>query len=319
MPNISIVTGGCGFLGRHVVDQLISEGRRVVVFDDYSTPGAMQPHSDHVRMVPCNLAAQIDPSHVLSANTLGEEVEEIWHLASPASPPIYKRRRIETLRLGGDVLDRILSWSLGHGARVLFASSSEIYGDPDTETQQEDQPSRIKPVGPRSMYDAAKVYGEALCAAWSHERGADTRIVRIFNSYGPGQSGRDGRLVPAMVRAALDGGVFCIHGGGQQTRTLGYVDDTVAGMFAVMRSSPEFNAVPVNVGGTWTISVLDLVDVVRSAVGPFQITWGERQDLDDPRRRCPDLTRLRGLGWEPKVGLIEGIRRTAKWMQIYGD
>jgi dTDP-glucose 4,6-dehydratase len=314
MP-VAVVTGGCGFLGRYVVDRLLGEGKRVVVFDDASTPGARKPLPAGARLVEFDLTGQ-DPAWWMNHCCQGEEVDEVWHLASPAAPSLYKTRRLETLKLGGNVLDRILSWATAAKARVLFAGSSEVYGDPETSEQSEAQPSRINPVGDRSCYDAAKVYGEALCAAWTAERGSETRIVRIFNTYGPRQSWRDGRLVPSLVYSALTGEPFRLHGSGLQTRTLAYVDDTIDGMFRVMRAGPDFNAVPVNVGGTTTIDVASLVRLTEQVLDrKITVEWVPRQDADDPMRRRPNLALLRSLGWEEQMSLVAGLKLTARAME----
>lgn len=311
----SVVTGGGGFLGRHVVRRLLSEGRKVVVFDDLSTPMAGEyPIHDNLTFITINLARGRGRAAMLTQ--IPSDVDEIWHLASPASPPLYKQRPLETLRLGGTALDRLLAVAKEAGARLLFASSSEVYGNPEHEIQREDQPSRIYPTGPRSCYDAAKVYGEALCAAWVNQESVDARIVRIFNTYGPGQSYDDRRLVPRLVGAALRGSTFYVHGDGTQTRTLGYVDDVVNGLFTVMRNESKFGTVgPFNVGGKTTISVAGLVNLVREVVGPVKIEFAPAQDEHDPIRRRPDTSLLESLGWSPKVDLSTGIRLTADWMK----
>jgi dTDP-glucose 4,6-dehydratase len=310
---VTLVTGGAGFLGQHVVAALAARGEVVAVVDDLSTPGArVPPGASH--WLSADLTA--DPGRVINwLDTVGK-VDRVWHMASPASPPLYKRRKVETLELGGRVTGWLLDVARGHDARFLFISSSEVYGDPETSRQQEDQPSRIHPTGPRSCYDAAKVYGEALCAAYSAEHGVDTRIARVFNTYGPRQDHRDGRLVPALVYAGLTGTPFLVHGDGLQTRTLGFVDDTVAGLMLLM-DGPRVDlcARPVNVGGESEVSVIDLVRLVQDVVGPFPLVFGSRQDEHDPRRRRPNLIRLRSLGWSPSTALVEGIRLTASWMR----
>lgn len=306
-----LVTGGGGFLGRALVARLQARGAQVAVVDDLSTPGAAAPPG--VRFLRANLA-DAGGRAAMTAWVRPESVARVWHLASPASPRLYKARQVETLRLGGEALDVLLQVALEHDARLLFASSSEVYGDPVDDRQSESDPTRVHPTGPRGMYDLAKAYGEALCASYAREHGVDARIVRPFNTYGPGQIAADGRLVPSLVYAALTGTPFLVHGDGLQTRTLGYVDDTVEGFMIVMDADQALAGHPVNVGGETTISVLDLAQLVQRLVGRFPLLHGPPQDEHDPRRRRPDLLRIRSLGWSPTVGLAEGIGRTAEWM-----
>jgi nucleoside-diphosphate-sugar epimerase len=306
----SIVLGGCGFLGRHVTNRLLGEDRRVVVVDDMSTPGADRRFS-HKRLTV--LRADLTGHGVFDRpEVMYSNADEVWVLASPASPAAYKARQIKTLNLGGSVLEQWLSWAAARDARVLFVSSSEVYGDTPGDLR-EDMPTRVHPTGPRGMYDLAKAYGEALCAAWHREEQADTRIARVFNTYGPEQLPADGRLVPALLGAALTGRAFKIHGTGQQTRTFGYVSDTVNGLFKVMRDGEP--ATPYNVGGSQTMSVLGIAQLVQQTVGQFPVVWSPPQDEHDPQQRRPDLSRLRALGWAPSVGLAEGILLTAEWLR----
>lgn len=322
-----LVTGGAGFLGYHLVVALLEEDPevRVVVVDDLSTPGSRErahrltASSARVRLEDI----EADAGAVLAARSL--TVSEIWHLASPASPPLYKARPLDTLRLGGEVLDVLLSLANEDGARLIFASTSEVYGDPLSDSTRpfrslplaEDEPGRVHCDGPRSMYDEAKRYGEALCAAWRTQAAVDARVVRIFNTYGPHQDHRDGRLVPRLLWSAATGEAFPIHGSGLQSRTLAHVSDTIAGMLAVARA-PSVSG-PVNVGSDLDgeRSVADLVEIVRSLPGAkaFDAIPHPRQDEHDPRRRLPDLTRLRSLGWQPRVGLVDGLGSTLDWMR----
>lgn len=338
---VSIVTGGCGFLGRAVVRRLLLEGRTVLVLDDFSTPGSREalPEATHLlpgggrvfgtsNAVVCRLDLS-DPRFARDQlfNTFTgipgiyeRGVEEVWHLASPASPPLYKRRRLDTLRLGTRALDVLLelcAFGIGtHGsARLLFASSSEVYGDPvEAETpQRENYRGNVSSVGPRSCYDEAKRAGEAFCVAAREELGVDARIVRIFNTYGPGMLPEDGRLVPKLLGAIARGTTFEIRGDGDQTRSFSYVDDTVSGLFAVMRA--ETWTGPVNVGGDLELSVRELVARCRVLFGELETVSAPAEDAHDPRRRCPDLTRLRTLGWSPAVGLDDGLHRTMEWIR----
>lgn len=321
MSKITLVTGGAGFLGRHLVQSLLDEGREVMVIDK----NIREPLPDGVHWLELDLAAHTiffgknHPGNLLCRSIRednGWELEELYHFASPASPPVYKKRRVETLRLGGHVLDQLLGLAEETGARLCYASSSEIYGRPPI-TQiptPESFPGLVHSIGPRSCYDEAKRYGEALCEAWHLEHGVDARIVRIHNTYGPGMPASDGRLVARLIWCALQGLPFEMHGDGRQTRSLCFVSDTIAGIRAVMEKGAP--AVPVNVGGDDEISIRELVDHVELELKrDIQIQLAPPQDAHDPPRRRPDLSRLKNLGWEQKVPLGPGIQMTAEWMR----
>lgn len=320
-----LVTGGAGFLGYHLVRRILDndEGARVTIVDDMSTPGSYTRAEQLTAIEPRRVTVQAqDLRDYVRAGLERHVCQQVWHLASPASPPLYKGRPLDTLRLGGEVLDGLLS-ALGEtGGRLLFASTSEVYGDAMPEgplhplPMHESDPGRVHCDGPRSMYDEAKRYGEALCAAYRGV-GVDARVVRIFNTYGPFQSRLDGRLVPRLLHSAVSGIPFPLHGTGRQTRTFAYVDDTVSGILAVARAEAYPGTTNVGSDRDGERSVLDLVDLVRSIPGarPFDIAALPAQDEHDPRRRLPDLTRLRSLGWEPTVSLREGLERTFTWMK----
>lgn len=317
----AIVTGGAGFLGRAVVARLLAEGSEVLAIDDESTPGSSLAELAGGDLSRC-MTIRSDMTRSAFRKKLERSPDEIWHLASPASPALYKTRQRTTLRLGGAVLDSLLGWAHAAGnagapCRVLFASSSEVYGNPprDQHPQRETYAGNVSSVGPRSMYDEAKRYGEALCMAWHREAGVDVRIPRIHNTYGPGMHPGDGRVVSSLVHAALTGGVFRMHGDGSQTRSLSYLDDTVDGLFRVMRATdPVLTCRPVNVGGDHEVTIRELANLVASIVGRFSVEFAPKQDQDDPVRRRPDLTLLRMFGWFPKVDLPTGIQLTAEWM-----
>lgn len=324
MRGVHLVTGGCGFLGRALVRRLVAGGSQVLVLDDLSSPGAreMVPEwvsHDRVSFAWVDLAKPWwDPRDTMirwEPEVLVRMLSGIWHLASPASPTLYKARQVDTLRMGGAVLDQLLDLA-GTRCPVMFASSSEVYGQvPDEQVPTpETYRGNVSTTGPRSMYDEAKRYGEALCAAYHAERGTDVRIVRIHNTYGPGMDPADGRVVPVLLDAGIRGSVFDLHGNGSQTRTFCYVDDTIDGLLAVYeRGRP---ADPVNIGGTEEVTVVDLVATAARVLGTsVSVRVAPPQDAHDPKRRCPDLTKARTLGWAPKVGLEEGLRRTANWLR----
>ena len=316
-----LVTGGCGFLGRAIALSRARAGRRVVILDDRSSPGAHCPSHESIRWGPVDLSALHHVSALervlqpLVAPWGGRlsDISEIWHMASPASPPLYKRIPLATLRLGGQTLDLLCQFAALNGAKVIYASSSEIYGDPLVVPTPETEPSRIHPTGPRGMYDSAKIYGEALCKAWHDEANISVRIARIHNTFGPGMARSDGRLMPALIGAALDGTTFRVHGSGEQTRTFGYIDDVVSGLetISVKWNSPE----PINVGGAHTLSINELITPVENVLGrSILLESVPAQDEHDPKRRVPDLKRLRSLGWSVQTSLETGIIETAKWL-----
>lgn len=312
----AVVTGSAGFLGCNVVQRLVNEGAQVIALDSREAPRWQHDHP----LIEC-VQTDLTAREPIDEPTIDELVrlvrpDEIWHLASHASPIRYKRRAIETLRLGGEVTDRLLRWAHYRNARLLFASSSEVYGDPPAteHPQREEYRGNVSTVGPRSMYDESKRYGEALCAA-HRAAGADARIARIFNTYGPCMDFADGRLVPSLLTAALAGRPFQVHGTGDQTRTLCYVDDLLDGLWTLMRapSAPE----PVNVGGVEELTIMEIVLEAQEALGRhIQVEKAPAQDEHDPIRRRPDLTRIKALGWEgPRVSLQDGLQRTARWAE----
>lgn len=307
----ALVTGAAGFLGRNIVQRLVSEGASVIAVDVRLMPEWMAAH-------PQVDAREIDLTLDFDELTrMRGPLDEVWHFASWASPPRYKTRAIETLRLGGEVTDRLLGVAHAREARLLFASSSEVYGDPEVHPQHEEYRGRVSTTGPRSMYDESKRYGEAMCAAYQ-KAGCDARIARIFNTYGPCMDPMDGRLVPALLTAAIRGTPFEVHGGGYQTRTLCYVDDLLDGLFTLMRAprGPTTRQ-PTNIGGEDELTVLQVLEAAGAACGcTIETVHVPKQDAHDPMVRKPDLSRIRGLGWSgPRVGVIDGLRRTYDWFR----
>jgi len=313
-----LVTGGAGFLGYHLCLALLARDPSTSVFvvDDLSSPRSreraellMARAPVRVRVVVADLLEWLGR---LQAPDL--RFAEVWHLASPASPRLYKVRPLDTLRLGGVAVDRLISMADEHHARLIFASTSEVYGNPEIHPQPESYAGRVHCDGPRSCYDEAKRYGEALCAV-ARGIGQSARVVRIFNTYGPELD--DGRLVPALLRSAATGEDFELHGDGLQRRTLAYVSDTIAGMLAVGKAEPGALQGPINVGSDLDpeLSVLAIAKLVQALPGAkrFRIVSAPMQDAHDPQRRRPDLTRLRGLGWTPRVSLAEGLATTLEW------
>lgn len=312
MSQHHVITGGAGFIGYHLACALAGRGDTVDVVDNYSSPGSMERavdllgyHGSNVRIRQFDLVESAIPEDLIPGGAT------LWHLASPAAPALYKRFPVHTLRLGGAVLDALLTQTVRAGGRAVFASSSEVYGQPERWALHEGYRGSVSCDGPRSCYDEAKRYGEAVCAAY--RIALDVRVVRIFNTYGPRLT--DSRLVPSLIRSARTGRPFYVHGDGHQTRTLSYVDDTIAGLLAVY-DAPSISG-PVNVGSDLDpeVSVLELIDVVLGLPGAiaFPVLNVPPQDEDDPRSRFPVLDRLRELGWEPRVRMRDGLRRMLEW------
>ena len=302
-----MVTGAAGLLGSHLCRRLVADGCEVVGVDDLST-------SDGTNLA--DLGADPRFGFVRADVTAGVPVDGpvdlVLHFASPASPPDYLRLPLETLRVGSAGTWHALDLAAGLGARLVLASTSEVYGDPLEHPQTESYWGNVNPVGPRSVYDEAKRFAEALTAAHRRERGVDTAIVRIFNTYGPGLRPGDGRVVSNFVAAALTGEPLTIYGTGEQTRSLCYVDDLVAGVLAVARSGL---AGPVNLGNPAELTVSELAEEVLAVTGSSSPIEHLPLPVDDPTRRRPDITlATTELGWTPVVPVRDGLARTARWM-----
>lgn len=302
-----VVTGGAGFLGSHLCEALVARGDRVVCVDDLST--GRRENLQSLEGSPSFEFLEADVSRGLPVEG---PVDAVLHFASAASPPAYLARPLETLAVGSDGTRHCLELAARHGARFIMASTSEVYGDPDEHPQSEGYWGNVNPVGPRSVYDEAKRFAEALTAAHRRERSTDTAIVRIFNTYGPGLRPGDGRVVSNFLVAALRGEPLTIYGTGEQTRSLCYVDDLVAGILAVARSTLPG---PVNLGNPAELTVLELSDLVLEVTASSSPVEHRPLPVDDPTRRRPDITlATTELGWAPLVPVREGLGRTARWM-----
>jgi len=299
-----VVAGGAGFIGSHLTDRLLREGERVTVVDNLVTGRAR--NLDQARKHEGFRFVQHD---VLDPIRVEGPVDFVWNLASPASPIDYAQLPIETLRVGSEGTRNLLELALAKGARFLQASTSEVYGDPEVTPQSESYWGRVNPIGPRSMYDESKRYAEALVMAYHRAKGVDTRIVRIFNTYGPRMRLDDGRVVPSFLGQALRGEPLTIFGEGKQTRSFCYVDDEVDGLLRLMRSVGHHE--PVNVGNPREMTILEFADAVEKTVGRKLPRVHKPMPGDDPKQRRPDIALARKLlGWEPKVALEEGLART---------
>jgi dTDP-glucose 4,6-dehydratase len=299
--------GGAGFVGSHLCDQLLERGDEVVCVDDFSTgrPANVAHLSDH----PGFTMVEADVSETLP---VPGPVTGVFNMASPASPPDYLARPLETLAVGSEGTRHGLELAARHGARLVLASTSEVYGDPDVHPQTESYWGSVNPVGPRSVYDEAKRFAEALTMAHHRTLGTDVGIARIFNTYGPRLRADDGRVVSNFLIQAMRNESLTVYGDGSQTRSLCYVDDEVAGLIALFDSDLTG---PVNIGNPDEYTVLELAQTVVELLGSASEIVHLPLPVDDPTRRRPDITLARSaLGWEPTTGLRDGLARTADYL-----
>jgi dTDP-glucose 4,6-dehydratase len=301
MPT-SIVTGGAGFLGSHLCDRLLAEGHRVICVDNLDT-GSLE-NIEHIRRPEFRFLQHDLTQHL----EVGEQVDYVFHLASPASPIDYLRLPLHTLKVGSYGTHNALGLAKAHRARFLLASTSEVYGDPQVHPQPEDYWGHVNPIGPRGVYDEAKRYAEALTMAYHRQQGVDTAIVRIFNTYGPRMRPHDGRAIPTFFRQALADRPITVFGDGSQTRSFCYVDDLVRGIIALAESGHHE---PVNIGNPDEFTLLELAREVIAVTGSKSEIVHEALPTDDPQVRRPDIAKARQiLGWAPTVELREGLGRT---------
>jgi dTDP-glucose 4,6-dehydratase len=301
-----VVTGGAGFLGSHLCDALVSRGDQVVCVDDLST-GSIA----NVSGLEGHPSFELVVSDVSVAVEVEGPVDAVLHFASPASPPDYLARPLETLAVGSEGTRHGLELAKNHHARFLLASTSEVYGDPEVHPQTESYWGNVNPIGPRSVYDEAKRFAEALTMAWHRTLGINVGIVRIFNTYGPRLRPGDGRVVSNFLTQALEGRPLTVYGEGSQTRSLCFVSDEVAGILALLDSSVTG---PVNIGNPDEHTVLDLARTVLEVTGSSSEIIHAPLPVDDPTRRRPDISvARRELAWEPVVDLEDGLRRTAEF------
>jgi dTDP-glucose 4,6-dehydratase len=297
-----LVTGGAGFLGSHLCDELLGRGHRVICVDNLET-GSLA-NIEHIRtdqFVHLNLDI-IDPYFV------EEPIDFVYHLASPASPIDYLRLPLHTLKVGSYGTHHTLGLAKNHRARFLTASTSEVYGDPKEHPQRETYWGHVNPIGPRGVYDEAKRYAEALVMAYHRQQGLDTAIVRIFNTYGPRMRAHDGRAIPTFLRQALQDRPITVFGDGSQTRSFCYVDDLIRGIIALAESGHHE---PVNIGNPKEFTLLELAEAVLDVTGSDSEIVYEALPTDDPTQRRPDITLAREiLDWEPTIELREGLERT---------
>ena len=302
-----LVTGGAGFIGSHLCERLLSDGVGVICADNLITGDLGNIESlvgrDGFTLLKLDVTNFI---HVPG------KLDAILHFASPASPVDYLKLPIQTLKVGALGTHKVLGLAREKNARVLLASTSEVYGDPQVHPQHEGYWGHVNPIGPRGVYDEAKRFAEALVMAYHRHHRLDTRIVRIFNTYGPRMRSGDGRVVPNFITQALAGRDLTVYGDGSQTRSFCYVDDLVAGILLVLDRG---GADPVNLGNDRETSIRAFAEKVIASTGSESRLVFEPMPEDDPKVRRPDIGRARALGWQPRVDLDTGLRRTIAYFR----
>lgn len=292
-----LVTGGAGFIGTHLVKRLLTDGHQVVVLDNFSSGLRDNLKGLHIELVQGDVAAPFDIP-----------CDQIYHLACPASPVFYQKDGVGTLLTAFNGTHQALLNSERHKARILVASTSEVYGDPAVSPQPETYFGNVNTWGPRACYDEGKRAAEALCYEFQAQGRADVRVARIFNTYGPGMRLDDGRVMTEFIAAATAGKPLRLDANGEQTRTFCYIDDLVGGMIALMEL-PGLTS-PVNLGGDEEVKLLELAEIIRQSIGTSTKLDYQPRRTDDPMRRRPDISKARSvISWKPEIGLREGIQR----------
>jgi len=303
-----LATGGAGFIGSHLCDFLLARGHEVLCMDNLLT-GAVE-NIAHIRSDRFTFIKLDVTNYIYVAGPL----DYVLHFASPASPIDYLEHPIQTLKVGALGTHKALGLAKEKGAKFLLASTSEVYGDPLVHPQREEYWGNVNPVGPRGVYDEAKRFAEALTMAYHRSHGLDTRIVRIFNTYGPRMRSRDGRAIPTFIAQALTGEPITVYGDGSQTRSFCYIDDLIDGIWRLMQAGTSD---PLNLGNPEEMSLLELAKRILRRTGSSSTMVFAPLPQDDPKQRRPDITRARQLlGWEPRVELEEGLRRTIEWFRL---
>lgn len=300
-----LVTGGAGFLGSHLCDRLIERGDDVICVDNFFTGS-----KDNVRHLLGHPRFELIRHDIV--HPLYVEAKRIFNLACPASPEAYQFNPIKTIKTSTVGMVNMMGLAKRCGARILHASTSEVYGDPQVHPQTEDYWGHVNPIGPRSCYDEGKRIAESLMVNYHAAHGTEIRIIRIFNTYGPRMAPDDGRVVSNFIMQALKGEDITIYGDGLQTRSFCFCDDLIAGMLKLMDQDEHIG--PVNIGNPVENTMLELAEAVIKATGSKSKVVHRPLPQDDPKKRCPDITRAREwLGWEPKVALTAGLQKTIEW------
>jgi dTDP-glucose 4,6-dehydratase len=304
----ALITGGAGFLGSHLSDKLIERGWDVICMDNLVTGAA--PNIAHLVSHPKFRFVQHDVTRYINVD---DHLDAVLHFASPASPDDYLKLPIPTLKVGALGTHNTLELALAKKAKYLLASTSECYGDPEVTPQPETYWGHVNPIGPRGVYDEAKRFAEAMTMAYHRYHKVNTRIVRIFNTYGPRMRLNDGRALPNFLYQALTGKPITVYGNGKQTRSFCYVADLVDGLMKLLDSDEHE---PTNIGNPQEITILEFAERIRELTHTKAEIIFKPLPQDDPKQRCPDITKARRvLNWEPKVGLAEGLRYTLEYFQ----
>jgi dTDP-glucose 4,6-dehydratase len=303
-----LITGGAGFIGSHLCERFLADGSEVICMDNLVTGSA-----DNVAHLFSDRRFTFIQQDVTNYVYVKGPLDAILHFASPASPVDYLELPIQTLKVGSLGTHKTLGLAKEKGARLLLASTSEVYGDPLVHPQHEDYWGNVNPIGPRGVYDEAKRFAEAITMAYRRTHGVQTRIVRIFNTHGPRMRLNDGRVVPNFIAQALRGEPMTVYGDGSQTRSFCYVSDLVEGIVRLLRSE---HPGPINCGNPMEVTILEFAERIKALTGSASPIVFEPLPEDDPKVRQPDITRARTLlGWEPQVGLDDGLRRTIDYFR----
>ena len=303
-----LITGAAGFLGSHLTDRFLADGHSVIGVDNFITG-----HPDNIAHLAGNSRFSLMRHNISTYTSVDGPLDGVLHFASPASPVDYLEHPIQTLKVGSLGTHNALGIALAKKARFFLASTSEVYGDPLVHPQPESYWGNVNPIGPRGVYDEAKRFAEAMTMAYHRFHGVDTRIVRIFNTYGPRMRPRDGRVVSNFIVQALNNEPLTIYGDGSQTRSFCFVDDEIDGIYRLFNNG---DSAPTNIGNPVEYTVKQLAEIVVELTGtPSPIVYKPLPE-DDPKVRQPDITRARAmLGWEPKVDVREGVRRTIEFFR----
>ncbi len=307
----TLVTGGAGFLGSHICEFLLNKGHEVIAMDNLSTgtvANIEQLQGGHFQFVKHDVTEYI---------YIAGDIDYIFHFASPASPKDYLEMPIQTLKVGAMGTHKALGLAKEKGATFLLASTSEVYGDPQEHPQTEEYWGHVNPVGPRGVYDEAKRYAEAITMAYHRFHGVDTKIVRIFNTYGPRMRPKDGRAIPAFVPQALKNEPITIFGDGSQTRSFCFVDDLIRGIYSLLMSEQH---APINIGNPNEMTIKTLAETIVKLIGSkSKISYNPLPE-DDPKIRQPNIEKAKSiLGWEPQITLEKGLSQTIDWFRQQKD
>lgn len=307
----ALITGGAGFIGSHLCDFLIKKEDRVICIDNMGSGTGR--NIEHLKE---NSNFSFIEHDIIKPLELNEKIERIYHLASRASPADFPKFPIEILMTNSVGTYNMLELARKNNAKILFASTSEVYGDPKEHPQKETYWGNVNPTGPRSCYDESKRFGEALCFAYNREYGTDIKIVRIFNTYGTRMRPNDGRVIPNFIKQALNNKPLTVYGDGSQTRSFCYVSDLIEGICKMMESDITG---PVNLGNPSEISILETAKLIKKLTDSKSEIVFKPLPKDDPVRRRPDITLAKKkLGWEPRIGFEEGLKKTIEWFKALG-